>query len=164
MKRIALAIALAVAGCLAAVASLGAHAASTSSPPCTPKKATLSGKTALYLCGPATAALRVGGKTYTFRNGYCEISKSGTGQLELFLGVLVPTLKSNAGKPLFSVLVDKLGGEVSATYAGKQLVNGGFTSPTGHLPNRGAFKTSTAKITGNWNCHGVIYNRALYKP
>lgn len=155
MKRIALAIALTVACCLTAAASTSAHVASTSSPPCTPKKATIKGKLVYYLCGPATATLRVGGKAYAFRNGYCEMHKS-TKEMELFLGTLAPTLKGNAGKPIFNMTADHASGIVSASYAGKQLVNG-FASLTGHVPNQGSFKTINTKITGTWNCHGVIY-------
>jgi hypothetical protein len=162
VKRIALAVTVALAGCLAATTSLSAHAASTSTPPCTPKKATLKGKTVYYLCGPATATLRVGGKTYTFRNGYCQMHKS-TKALELFLGTLAPTLKGNAGRPVLNLTAEHFGGTVlsaggtvSASYAGKQLVNG-LTSVTGHFPNQGSFKTITTKVAGTWNCHGVIY-------
>ncbi len=155
MKRIALAIALTVACSLAAAASLSARAASTSSSPCTPKKATLNGQTIYYLCGPATATLSVGGKAYTFRNGYCKMHK-GTGELELFLGTLAPTLKRNGGKPIFNMTAfNHAGGTVSADYAGKQLVNG-VMSVTGNPPNQGSFKTITTKITGTWNCHNVI--------
>lgn len=162
MKRMALAVALTVGCSFAATASLSAHPASTASPPCTPKKATLNGATVYELCGPATATLRTGGKTYTFRNGYCQLHKSSK-SLELFLGTLAPTLKGNAGKPVFNLTADHFGGTilsaggtVSASYGGKRLVNG-LTSVTGHFPNKGSFKTITTKITGTWNCHGVLY-------
>jgi hypothetical protein len=162
MRRIGFAIALAVACCPAATAGLSAHAASTSSPPCTPKKTTLDGSTVYSLCGPATATLSVGGKAYTFRNGYCQLHKS-TKSLELFLGMLAPTVKGNAGKPILNLTAEHFGGTVlsaggtvSASYAGKQLVNG-LTSVSGHFPNQGSFKTITTNMTGTWNCHGVIY-------
>lgn len=153
MKRIALAT-LAVACCVAAVASLSARAAPAGAPPCTPKKATIGGKPVYYLCGPATATVRAGGKTYTFRNGYCELR--ATGLVQLFLGTLAAPTKSNAGQPLFNLTANGSGGTVSASYAGKQIVNDlmSFTGPV----SQGSFKTITAKITGTWNCHGVVYH------
>lgn len=160
MRRIAVASALAVAYCLAATASLSAHPASTNAPPCTPKKVTLEGKAVYDLCGPATATLSIGGKAYTFRNGYCELHKES---LELFLGTLPASPKGNGGKPLFNMTAEHFGGTelsaggtVAASYGGRQLVNG-LTKNTGHFPNQGSFKALTAKATGTWNCHNVIY-------
>lgn len=159
MKRIAPAIALFAACCLAATAS--AHGASA--PPCTPKKATVDGKPVFEFCGPATAALRVGGRAYTFRNGYCQM-RTGTATLELYLGTLPASPKGNGGRPLFHLTAEHFGGTVfsaggtvSASYAGTQLVND-LTKNSGHFPNQGSFKALTKKVTGTWNCHGVVYH------
>ena len=162
MKRTVLVLTLTVAGCLGAVGLLSANAAPTNSPPCTPTRATLDGQTVYDLCGPATATVSVGGKTYSFRNGYCKMRK-GVKSLQLFLGILAPTLKGNGGKPLFDLTAEHFGGTVfsaggtvSASYAGKKLV-GDLTRDTGHFPNQGLFKGLTTKFTGTWNCHGVVY-------
>ena len=159
MRRIAAAVTVSIACCLAAAASLSAHAAATGAPPCTPKKVTLQGKTVYDLCGPATATLKVGGRSYTFSKGYCQMR---SGSLQLFLGTLAPMLKGNGGKPIFDLTAEHFGGTelsaggtVSASSGGKQLVNG-LTKVSGHFPAQGSFKALTTKATGTWNCHGVV--------
>ena len=166
MNRIALAITLTVGCCLAATASLS-DAASTNAPPCTPKITTIQGHRAAANCGPATATLTIGGHTYTFRNGFCEQSKSSGAAPELNLGTTVIGVKGNLGKPNLSLLIDaKLhsrfgsGSVFGADYGGKSLLAGeSLIKATGDLPAKGTFTSTVsfgAKFTGTWNCHGVV--------
>jgi hypothetical protein len=167
VKRIALATALTSACCLAATASLSADAASTNAPPCTPKITTIQGHRAAVNCGPATATLRIGGRTYTFRNGFCEQSKSSGAAPELNLGTTVLGVKGNAGKPELSMLIDArlhskfgTGSVFGADYGGRSLLAGeSLIKASGNLPSSGTFTSTVAfggKFTGSWNCHGVV--------
>ena len=167
MKRIALTVALTVAGCLAATAPLSAGAASTNAPPCTPKITKVQGHRAAVNCGPATATLTIGGRTYTFRNGFCEVSKSSGAAPELNLGTTVIGVKGNAGKADLNLLVDARlhsrfgsGSVFGADYGGKALLAGeSLIKASGKLPASGTFTSTVAfgaKFTGTWNCHGVV--------
>ncbi|MGH9298518.1 MAG: hypothetical protein ACRDZT_01220 [Acidimicrobiales bacterium] len=151
--------------CLAAIGSLSAHAASAGGgPPCAQKTVKIQGHPAEAFCGPATATLTISGKTYTFRNGFCEQSKVSATKLGLNLGTLVFG-KGNAGQPYFTMtigrshLVQTLGG---ADYGGKDLL--GSATPLidvkGSIPAKGTFTqriATGAKFTGSWNCHGVVW-------
>ena len=65
--RIALLISLATAiGICSAVAN-----ATTTRSECALRSNTIKGHKAVVYCGPATASLHIGGKTYTFKNGTC---------------------------------------------------------------------------------------------
>lgn len=146
---------LALACCLAAVASLSAHAASKGAP-CAEKLGKINGKQVVYLCGPATATVHAGGRTYTFHSGYCKQLAAGgaTTSIELNLGTLAPLLTGNAGKPLFHMLISNPDGTVSATYGGKRVVNS-LAALTGRA--KGTFKSLVGpSFTGSWNCHGIF--------
>jgi hypothetical protein len=165
MKRIV----LVTCSCLAAVAAVSAHAASGgAAPPCAPKITTIQGHRAGVNCGPATATLHIGGRTYTFRNGFCEQSKSAGSKLELNLGTTVIGVKGNAGKPSFSMLILAhlhsafgSGSVFGADYEGKSLLGGeGLINARGNIPSKGTFTSTVsagAKFTGSWNCHGVVW-------
>ena len=149
--------------CLAAVACLSAYAAiSTSAPPCLPKMKNAKTKPVVYECGPATATLRAGGKTYTYRNGFCQQSKSAGLGLELDLGVLATFAKGNGGNAYLSITVAKVGGTVSAYHDGKQIANN-LVVITGRFPTQGMFKSKYAgagfgqTFSGSWNCHGTVW-------
>ncbi len=123
MKRTAIALVLALACSLAAATTVSAETA----PPCTPKVTKTGGKLTSINCGPATAQVTLKGKTYKFKSGFCQLSKS-TGALELSLGTLVLNAKGNAGT---SVRVDaaaedrpsKLSGSVfEADLGGKKIL------------------------------------------
>ena len=139
--------------------------ASRGAPPCTPKITKIQGHQAAVNCGPATATLHISGKTYTFRNGFCEQSKSVTGEaLGLDLGTTVPGVKGNAGKPDFSMLIAHIHTVASvfgADYGGKDLLGGqSLINVKGNIPAKGTFTsrvTFGAKFTGSWNCHGVVW-------
>jgi hypothetical protein len=161
-------IALTVACCLAAVASLSADAASTNAPPCIPKVTTIQGHRAAVNCGPANATLNIGGRTYTFRDGFCQQSKAAGSAPELNLGTTVIGVKGNAGKTDFSMLIDARlhskfgsGSVFGADYGGRELLAGeGLIKATGNLPSKGTFTSTVAfgaKFTGSWNCHGIVY-------
>ncbi len=155
-------IATAIAG-VAAAAATPMRAATA--PPCTPKITKIQGHQAGVNCGPATARLTISGKTYSFRNGFCEQSRSAASALELNLGTIVTGVKGNAGKPYFSLTVGRnhfvaaVGG---ADYGGKDLLGAGMAliNVKGTLPSKGTFTQRIAvgaKFTGSWNCHGVVW-------
>ncbi|HLX19937.1 MAG TPA: hypothetical protein VKR23_07275 [Gaiellaceae bacterium] len=152
--------------CLAAVGSLSAHAASAGgAPPCTPKITKIQGHQAAANCGPATATLTINGKTYTFRNGFCEQSKTAAAALLLNLGTVVVGVKGNAGRPYLSITIGQTrvaAGVSGADYGGKDLL--GTATPLidvkGSIPAKGTFTQRIAtgtKFTGSWNCNGVVY-------
>jgi len=161
MKRIVLAAIVS----LVLVGSLSAQAASAGgAPPCTPKITKIQGHQAAVNCGPATATLRISGKTYTFQNGFCEQSKAAAAALELNLGTVVVGVKGNAGKPDFSMTIGKnhfVAAVSSVDYGGKDLLGGeGLINVRGNIPAKGTFAsrvTAGAKFTGSWNCHGVVW-------
>jgi hypothetical protein len=147
--------------CLAAVGSLSAHAASAGgAPPCTPKLTKIRGHQAAVNCGPATAILHIGGKTYTFRNGFCQKSKAAGTAPELILGTMVLGAKGNAGQPDFSMTITAhRSGTVDANYGGKDLlVDEGLINASGDIPSKGTFTSALgAKFSGSWNCRGVVF-------
>jgi hypothetical protein len=103
MKHVLLAQALAVGLAFSATPIGGATVprhldAVTGKPPCSPKITKIDGHQAVMERGPVTASLRLGGKTYNFKNGHCV---PGNGQyFSLDLGVAVSTGGANEGKPI----------------------------------------------------------------
>ena len=172
MRRVLLLTTITV--CIATVAAAAAQAATTAparadasrgAPPCTPTITKIKGHPAAVNCGPATATVRIGGKTYTFRNGFCQQSTSAGMVLQLDLGTTAPTAKGNAGLPHFNIDVIKhlLSATVDATYGGKSLIASGLVTVRGKVPTLGTFKSKFsgpgfgASFTGSWNCHGVVW-------
>lgn len=159
MSRTAIAATISVLAAAAGVVALTANAASSSSaPPCIPKLVDKTGpKPVVYECGPATATLHAGGKTYTYRSGFCQHSKS-TGLFQVDLGVLAALTKGNGGHTYFSLAVlPKLGSTVSAWNAGKRTVNGPASASGGSLAT-GTFKGKYgSSFSGSWNCHGAVW-------
>lgn len=155
-------ITMTVALAALAAAALTANAASTSAPPCTPKTGKLNGQPIVYECGPATATLHAGGKTFSFHDGFCQASKSSGLALEINLGTLAPMTKGNAGKPYFDLTGAKIGGTVSAHYGGKLIANN-LVSISGRFPTQGTFKSKFSgagpgqTFSGSWNCHGAVW-------
>lgn len=155
-----------IATVIAAVAAAAATPMrAATAPPCTPKITKVQGHQAGVNCGPATAKLTVSGKTYTFRNGFCEQSKSAASALELNLGTIVTGVKGNAGKPFFSLTVGRnhfVAAVAGADYGGKDLLRGAaaLINVRGIIPSKGSFTQRIAvgaKFTGSWNCHGVVW-------
>ena len=161
--RPALIVAVLAAGAtLAGAVAQGVGAASAGALPCTPKVVSIGGQKAAVNCGAAVATLHLGGRTYTFHQGFCDISSSG---LELSLGtVVLADRKRNAGKPYFSMLVQKTGlkgGSVfTAFMGGKRILGDSLVTLTGGYPTAGTFKsrfTVGKPFTGSWSCRGAVY-------
>ena len=164
-------IAATITAATAAVATAAAMAAANvpmrvaaAAPPCKPQIIKIQGHQAAVDCGPATATLHISGKTYTFRNGFCEQSKSAGAALQLNLGTTVVGVKGNAGKPDFSMLISHVHAAASvfgANYDGRDLLGGdSLINVRGNIPSKGTFTsriTSGANFTGSWNCHGVVW-------
>ena len=143
-----------------AAALAGARAsAAEAKPPCTPTPITIKGNDGLGLCGPATAVVHAGGKTYTFTHGFC--ATFSTGNFQLSLGTAIPMGNGNAGKPYFSVDVGKNPPSVGgfAYYGGKKAITVGRKwTVTGTITSHASFKGSSATgaFSGTWNCHGLV--------
>ena len=169
MHRTRIAAAVLLATATAGTVALTANASKANTPPCTPKIATIGGHKAAVNCGPATATLRIGGKSYTFRNGFCEHSKSAGAAPELNLGTTVIGVKGNAGKADLSMLIDARlhspfgsGSVFHADYGGRQILGDSLIKASGTLPSKGTFTGTAAtgaKFTGSWNCHGFVWER-----
>ena len=159
---------LACAAALSGCGSAAKHQVSLTSLSCIPKNIGVHGKTEIRYCGPATASLILGGKTYRFRDGRCSSDKA----IGLTLGVTLGTidyanLKTNGGRPLFQLQIDEQpiaiqtvnaswGGEplivihtVKTNYRGPRPLNGTFQS------FKGAFGTGK-RFSGSWDCHGEL--------
>jgi hypothetical protein len=143
------------------VASASGLRAAASRPPCIPKVTTLGGKHTVVNCGPATATLRVGGKSYSYRDGFCSRSSS-TKEFDLDLGTLVLGARGNAGKPYLKISLATVGGYISeADFGGKKLVASGkinFSGSTLKTKFTGEELLTSKRFTGSWDCHGALYN------
>jgi hypothetical protein len=155
----------AVAITVAVLAAPEGAIASSAAPPCTPKITKVQGHEAIDYCGPATGTLKLAGKTYNFKGGYCSTNK--TQPLQLTLGTIVTgnAKQANAGLPLFQVTVDAstvVPATVNVDYAGKVLVLEGSLSVKGKIMSAVTFTgkdpvgSSNAGFSGSWNCHGVV--------
>jgi hypothetical protein len=161
-----------ISTCIAAACVLGAAATSSARTtsgglPCTPKETKSKGMTTVANCGPATATLKLKGKTYSFKNGYCSQSKSASGALQLDLGTLVlkgvHNVKGDAGHAYFAMLLTRFGGKVSgsvfeADFGGKQILGDTLVDAKG-FPKQGTLTSQfsvNGSFTGSWNCHGVV--------
>jgi hypothetical protein len=161
MKLMVLSVLLALT---AAVLTATAVAGSTAgAPPCVPKVKKVKGHEEAISCGPATATLRIGGKSYTFRHGFCQQSLKQGAALLLDLGTVVVGAKGNAGQAYLSMTVGKVHTIASvseADFGGKQLTGTALIVVAGKIPGAGTFKSrfGTPSFTGSWNCHGVVYS------
>jgi hypothetical protein len=148
---------------LAALAGPGASASSAAAP-CTPKTPTIKGNQAMALCGPATATVTIGGRTYSFQNGFCAEQIPNSDSFQLSLGTDVPTFggpSNNAGQPFFSMDIANghtIASIASAYVGGRKLIANAPISLSGQVPTKGTFKSkgSGPSFTGTWNCHGVL--------
>jgi hypothetical protein len=162
----------ALAACAAPVGATSSAATpglSLTSPSCRPKSTTVDGKTDTRYCGPATATLLLGGRTYRFRYGRCNSDQA----IGLTLGVTLGSidyghLKSNGGRPLFQLQIDTQPvaiETVNASWGGKPLVaiNTVTTTDTGQGQLSGTFRSSKGafddgkRFSGSWDCGGKIY-------
>lgn len=134
--------------------------AATSRPPCIPKVS----DNAVDYCGPATAAVKVGRKTYNFKGGYCSIDPKNKITIQLVIGVITRSGGSsvNGGKPLFQLSELEADGisiaTVTADWSGKQLESVGTVALKGSVPSSGTFtsKGFSSHFSGSWNCHGAV--------
>jgi hypothetical protein len=161
MTRTVLAATALAAAVAAAFGAVPAGAAGQAGLPCTPKITKVHGMPTMALCGPATVTMTVDGKRYSFNQGYCESSPD---QFEVSLGTLVGSdRKHNGNKPYFNMF-GKGSADLVASYGGKDLMGAGMQliSMKGAGKNTGTFgnKLGTPKISGSWNCHGVIVKGA----
>jgi hypothetical protein len=126
--------------------------------PCVPGVVTIKGDNGLALCGPATAVVHAGGKTYSYTHGFC--ATFGKGVFQLSLGTSIPMATGNAGKPYFSVDVGNNTPHASgfAYYAGKKAIPAAPWKIMGTVTSHASFSgTSTGgSFTGTWNCHGFV--------
>jgi hypothetical protein len=156
--------AAAVVSALSAGPASVASATTTSTAPCTPSTSSIEGGPATHYCGPATAKLKVDGKTYTFKSGYCQ-SIPGF-ENDITLGVFAKGREGtgtldNGGKPYFKLdLGPGESSDLALTYSGGKLLSSeGPVSWKGTATTGGTFKSlSKPSFSGSWNCHGVFVN------
>jgi hypothetical protein len=161
VRSTALAAIVAIVFAVAPTAALadGARAAAPrAKSPCVATPVTIKGDDGLALCGPATAVVHVGGKTYSYTHGFC--ATFSTGSFQLSLGTSIPMANGNAGKPYFSVDVGKATPRAGgfAYYGGKKAIPDGVWTVTGTITSHASFTGKNAKgsFSGTWNCHGVV--------
>jgi hypothetical protein len=137
-----------------------------SGPPCTPKILTIKNGLETDYCGPATATFTIGGKSFSFKNGYCSSELTTTvaltlGTLETVNGI---EASGNAKKPYLSLSLTKGSSTqlLNAVYAnGKKLSGATGMTATGTIAasgsSKGTFKGNYkgSRFSGSWNCHGV---------
>ena len=164
-------IATTITASTAAVATAAAMAAATTpmraaaAPPCKPKITKIQGHQAAVNCGPATATLHISGKTYTFRNGFCEQSKVGRrrapAQSRHDRYSASKATRASPTSACSSVTFTRVASVFGADYGGKDLLGGdSLINVRGNIPSKGTFTsrvTTGAKFTGSWNCHGVVW-------
>jgi hypothetical protein len=134
-----------------------------STPSCIPKITQVKGHEQVAYCGPATATVKVGSKTYNYEDGYCSTDTKNHIALQVIIGV-ISEVKSpvNNGQPLFQMSVLKADGinidTVTADYSGKSLESVGTVKVSGSIPSGGTFKSEgfSSSFSGSWNCHGEI--------
>jgi hypothetical protein len=142
-----------------AATTAGAFAAPSAAAECVPQDMTINGKHAFRECGPATVTMLLNGKKYTFNHGTCRVLK---GNIELQVGTTVAEdFKHNGGQ----AYIDLFGGDdfddgnadLYALSGGKRFFTGSATvAVKGIGKNTGTFSGTSPKVSGSWNCHGVI--------
>jgi hypothetical protein len=135
----------------------------TTKAPCVAKPITVGGNAGTQFCGPASATVKVGGKTYSFKEGFCAHDLQNQLALQLSLGTDIPafTGKPDHGHPLFELTLSttaQKGTLLAVDYAGRKLVPGDtLVDATYHASAalKGTFRGKG--VSGAWNCHGGIY-------
>jgi hypothetical protein len=132
------------------------------------------GNNVINYCGPATASLVIGGKTYKFKNGSCQSIKVSGITVDVDLGTVVQgkdggPVKGNGKKPWFSMDLSASSLDLlnAVYYGGKELTVGGPITVTGSVvksgSSKGTFQTPSGasdmsgkqfSLSGSWNCHG----------
>jgi hypothetical protein len=160
-----LAVTFAVSLFVYAAAGGSGPADAAGAPPCIPKMGTTSGHEVLSYCGPATATITIGKKTYSFKDGYCRSDTKNSIPLSITLGEIVGVHSPvNGGQPLFEMTVLTIGKlmstHVNADSGGKVLDSIGTVSLKGSFPGSGTFTSTgfaTPHFTGAWKCNGPPY-------
>jgi hypothetical protein len=118
----------------------------------------------MQFCGPASATLKVGGKTYSFKEGFCAHDLQNKLALQLSLGTDVPVFgsgKPNHGRPLFELTLSttaQKGTLLALDFAGRKLVPGDTVVDASYHASAALKGTFQGKgVSGAWNCHGGIY-------
>ena len=102
--RFVLILVVTAASAISAATVAAAEPAASSTPPCVPKLGSSGGHTVVDYCGPATATLKIGSKTYNFKDGYCRTDTKNHIPLGLTLGVIDSASSPvNGGQPLFEM-------------------------------------------------------------
>lgn len=166
-----LGVLIAVAGLAGAVgvgnAAASDHgAAAHTASACIPKIATINGHTAVTACGPALATVKIGSKTYKFKDGTCQKDSAAKNVLTLNLGTLVVGVTNNDKKPYFSLSFVTDGSlkidTVTVYYGGKKVLAVDEISAKDSNPSKGTFTSkksllgSSTHFTGTWNCNGPV--------
>jgi hypothetical protein len=166
MHRTRIATAVLLAGAATCTVALTAGASPRNAPPCTPKIATIAGHKGVVNCGPATATLRMGSRSYTFRNRILRAEHPAGSAPELELGTTLVGVKGNARRPDLTMLIEARvhsGSIFHADYGGKRILGDSLIDAKGNLPSKGTFTGTEAigpKFSGSWDCHGVIWKHA----
>lgn len=128
---------------------------------CFAKQEKLKGKQVIVNCGPATAKLRVGSRTYTFKQGTCLRSGRSV-TLDLGVSLAFPTGNGNGGFVDLSItmLTNKLA-QLEVDDGG--LSGSGAMTKFSGIAVRGTFAGNLDGVsgqpkpfTGSWNCGGPI--------
>ncbi len=150
-------LALIAAGGLLAAQAAGATAIS----PCAPRVSAIGGHREIAYCGPATVVIALGGRTYRFRNGLCDLS-TAMGALELDVGTLVGGVPGNAGRPFVSLVIahsPSWSEAFDAYVGGRRLFGESAIVAAGTLYSSGTFTgVLGAAFSGSWDCHGLVYS------
>jgi hypothetical protein len=103
--------------------------------------------------------VKVSGTTYSFKSGLCESSEKGT--LILDMGTEVTGSNGNAGYPSFSITVNGTNAILSSYYKGRKIIPVAdflvAVKSTGKYTGMFSAGQAGSKLTGAWNCHGIVY-------
>ena len=147
--------ALICAAALTAVSAVGAAPADG----CTPRHESTAGHAAIAYCGPATATIAIGGRTYLFRHGTC-IRSAKIDALEINLGTLVRGASRNGGRSFVGLVIAQSPSESEAfegDWGGHQLFGDSVIAQSSSLLAHGTFVSVLgSSFSGSWNCHGPV--------
>ena len=147
-------VALVAAALLPTTAAMGASHRTPAG--CAPKMTRIKGHLAVVNCGPATATLRVSGKTYTFKNGTCRTRANGLPLVQL--GTAVVGVKNNGGYSDFQLEAETKDNTSVSAHSGSLNLSAllGKSSGKNIIAFSGHSTSSNVSFSGSVNCHGVI--------
>jgi hypothetical protein len=148
-------LALIAAAALTAVSTAGA----TATHGCAPRHERTAGHAAIAYCGPATATIAIGGRTYEFHHGTCTLSAT-VDALQINLGTLVRGAPGNNGRAFVGLLIAQSPSESEAfegDWGGHQLFGDSVIAQNASLLSHGSFVSVLgSSFSGSWNCHGSV--------